>query len=140
MTIARQPTNRKGTVAVVQRGGRLLVIRRSRAVVTPGAYCFPGGGIESGETEQGALVREFREDLGVDIIPVRRIWESVTSWGVMLAWWQAELPLAPPLTPNPAEVESVHWIFRDELPTLAGLLESNRHFLDALARGEIELR
>ena len=73
MTIPDDP-GRRGVVGVVVRDGRMLVIRRSRSVVAPLVYCFPGGGIEAGESEEEALVREFREEIGVTIRPVRRLW------------------------------------------------------------------
>lgn len=137
---ASQPSaNRRGAVAVIQHDDRLLVIRRSQQVVAPGAYCFPGGAIEQGESEQAALVRELREELNVDVLPVRRVWQSVTPWQVELAWWLARL--APGGTPRaaPAEVESFHWHTLEEMAALPELLESNRQFLAALARGEISL-
>jgi (d)CTP diphosphatase len=108
-------------------------------VVAPRAYCFPGGAIEPGESEENALVREICEELGASIRPIRRIWQSVTPWDVALAWWHGELDTAQAITPNPAEVESVHWLTPDQMTGLSGLLESNHDFLDALAAGEIEL-
>lgn len=133
------PVNRRGAVAVIRNSDRLLVIRRSQHVVAPGAYCFPGGGIEAGETVEMALVRELREELNVDILPVRSIWRSVTPWQVHLDWWLARLAPDAELHPAPAEVESFHWYTIDELSRLPDLLESNRQFLAALARGEIHL-
>ena len=82
---------RRGVVGVVVRDGRMLVIRRSRSVVAPLVYCFPGGGIEAGESEEEALVREFREEVGVAVRPVRRLWQCVTAWKVDLAWWLVEM-------------------------------------------------
>ncbi len=133
----RVTNTRRGAVAVVVRGGRLLVIRRSVHVEAPRTYCFPGGAIEPGETEQQALIREIREELGATVHPIRRVWQSVAPWDVALAWWQCELGERPPLVPNPKEVESIHWMTPDEMAGLAGLLESNHQFLDALAAGEI---
>ena len=131
--------SRYGAVAVVARRGWLLVIRRSRSVIAPGAFCFPGGGIETGETEQEALVREIREELDAEIRPVRRIWQSVTPWQVHLVWWFCQLADDAQLVPNPAEVESIHWYTPAEMAQLPGLLTSNRQFLEMLASGEIEL-
>ncbi len=132
-------TVRRGAVAVIVRRGRFLVIRRSRHVVAPGAYCFPGGAIEPGESEEDALAREMGEELGATIRPIRRVWQSVTPWDVALVWWHSELDTNQTITPNPAEVESVHWLTPDEMTGLSGLLESNHAFLDALAAGKIEL-
>ena len=129
----------RGSVAVVVRGGRLLVIRRSRLVVAPRAFCFPGGAIEGEESEEEALVREIREELGVTVLPQRRIWQSVTPWRVHLSWWLSHLPPDARLAPNPAEVESVHWYTPEEMARLPDLLESNRDFLHALASGGVDL-
>ena len=126
-------------MAVVPRDGRMLVIRRARTVVAPLVYCFPGGGIEGDETEEEALVREFREEVGVLVRPVRRLWHCVTSWKVDLAWWLADLdPDAMPVG-NPREVESIHWLTVAEMAGLPDLLESNRELLRLVERGEIDL-
>jgi 8-oxo-dGTP diphosphatase len=134
-----QTPHRKGAVAVIVREGALLVIRRSAVVVAPRAFCFPGGGIEAGETEAQALVREIREELGALVRPVRRVWRSVTPWNVELAWWLADLPRQAALVPDPAEVESVQWCTPNEMQALPELLASNRDFLRALAAGKINL-
>ena len=128
--------SRRGVVAVIVREGRFLVIRRSLTVEAPGAYCFPGGAIEPGESEEQALVREIQEELGVAVLPLRRLWVSQTSWQVDLAWWLAEYPLDAVLQLNPAEVALAAWHTPDELAALEGVLESNLAFLAALARGD----
>src|SRR5205823_10191297 len=128
---------RRGVVAVVNRDRQLLVIRRSSQVVAPRALCFPGGGIEPGESEAEALVREIQEELGSAIRPIRRLWQSITPWQVELSWWLADLDPAIVLAPNPAEVESIHWIDPAELLDHPELLASNCEFLRAVVRGEI---
>jgi 8-oxo-dGTP diphosphatase len=133
------PPIRYGVVAVVADGARLLVIRRSRHVLAPGAICFPGGGIELGETEPEALIREIREELDVSLMPTRCLWRSVTPWRVSLAWWLGQLPPDAVLRPNPAEVESVYWLTPAELLELPDLLSGNREFIAAMDRGEIAL-
>ena len=130
---------RRGVVAVIVRSGRFLVIRRSRRIEAAGAYCFPGGGIEEGESEVDALCREICEELGVRVAPVRRIWRSVTSWRVALDWWSATIENNAAMVPYAPEVESYHWLTAAEMRDLPALLESNRHFLDALDRGEFSL-
>jgi hypothetical protein len=50
-----------------------------------------------------------------------------------------ELDASGSIVANPAEVESVHWLRPDELLQHPELLSSNREFLEAVLRGEIEL-
>lgn len=124
---------------MVSRAGQLLVIRRSRDVVAPRTFCFPGGGIEAGESEPEALVCEFFEELGSAIEPQCCLWRSLTPWNVDLAWWSAKCDATQPLKPNPAEVESVHWFSPAEMLELPELLASNRSFLERIIGGEIRL-
>lgn len=133
------PIRRYGVVAVILRAERFLVIRRSQQVAAPGKYCFPGGGIETGETESVALERELLEELNVPIVPQHCLWQSVTPWRVALSWWLAELPAGLEPTPTPAEVESIHWLTAAEMAALPELLESNHHFLAAWRDGVIRL-
>ena len=79
-----EPAPRRGVIAVIVRDERFLVIRRSQHVVAPRAFCFPGGAIEGLESEPQALVRELREELGVDVTPRERLWASVTPWRVAI--------------------------------------------------------
>jgi 8-oxo-dGTP pyrophosphatase MutT (NUDIX family) len=121
------------------RGPQLLVIRRSQFVRAPGAYCFPGGGIETGEDEPTALLRELREELSAEGRAVRRLYENQTPSGLSLAWWLTALEPDSPLIPNPREVESWHWLTQAEIRKLPGLLVTNRQFLDACDRAEFVL-
>ncbi len=139
MSHRRNTVQRRGAVAVIVRKDRLLVIRRSQQVVAPGAFCFPGGAIEAGESETDALQRELQEEISAAVRPIQRIWQSTTPWNVRLAWWTAELLPDSAIKPVPAEVESVHWLTVAEMRALGDLLESNRHFLDAVHRGEVRL-
>jgi 8-oxo-dGTP diphosphatase len=131
---------RRGVVAVIVRGETLLVIRRAQGIAAPGKFCFPGGGIEQGESEEQALVRELREELSASVQPARRLWQSVTPWGVELAWWLAELDEQAPLVANPAEVAAIHWLSIAEMQALEELLESNREFLRQIHARAIEIR
>lgn len=139
MNFPPTPIERRGVAAVVIRAERLLVIRRAAGVAAPGRLCFPGGGVEPGESEAEAVRREFREELGEEARPVRRLWTSVTAWRVELAWWTARLDPAAVLRPNPAEVAEVLWLTAGELAACDELLSSNRDFLHAWADGRFDL-
>ena len=47
--------------------GRLLLTRNSDLSDFPGLWSFPGGGVEQGEHPDDAVVREFREETGLDV-------------------------------------------------------------------------
>ncbi len=49
------------------RKGRVLLARRPLSGTLPGLWELPGGKVEAGETPEEALIREFREELGVAI-------------------------------------------------------------------------
>jgi 8-oxo-dGTP diphosphatase len=129
-----------GVAAVVYRDGKFLLIRRSQQVRSPGKFCFPGGSIEPGETEEQAVVREFAEELNATVAPVRRLWQSVTVTKVSLAWWLVEVAGDQAFIPNPLEVESVHWLSAEEALALPELLASNRDFYEALGRGSFAVQ
>ncbi len=131
------PVVRRGAVAIIVREARCLMIRRAEGIAAPGAYCFPGGGIEDGETEAQAVRRELLEELNVEVEPLRRVWESITPWGVHLAWWTARMAETAEPIASPAEVAEVLWRDWTEMRSLPGLLASNLAFLDALERGDI---
>lgn len=133
------PPDRRAVVAVIRRGESFLVIKRSQQVIAPGAFCFPGGGLEGSETCEMAIRRELREEIGVECRPIREVWRGRTPWNVDLAWWLVELSEGAELTANEAEVASTHWVTLEEMLTLEPLLESNRDFYAAWRRGEVEL-
>jgi 8-oxo-dGTP diphosphatase len=128
---------KNGVVAVISQEGKLLLIRRAEHVAAPGKYCFPGGAIEVGETEEAALIRELREELGVDVEPIRRLWESITPWGVHLTWWKARLASEARFKPDPNEVAEVFWMTPADVFATSELLDSNRQFMERVLSGEI---
>jgi len=66
--------------AAVVRGGRVLVVRRAPGQKLEGKWEFPGGKVEPGETDQAALEREMREELGVAGRTEEFVGESVFSY------------------------------------------------------------
>jgi 8-oxo-dGTP pyrophosphatase MutT (NUDIX family) len=136
---SRTSVRPRGVVAVIFRQQRLLIIRRAMSVAAPGTLCLPGGGIESGESEAEALVREMQEELAIAVEPLRRCWHSVTPLGTHLAWWLADLAHDVVPVANPHEVAEVHWMTRDEIRSAVDMLPSLPMFIDAWERGEVDL-
>jgi 8-oxo-dGTP diphosphatase len=53
--------------ALVDADGRLLLARRPEGKKMAGLWEFPGGKLHAGETPEAALIRELREELGIDV-------------------------------------------------------------------------
>ena len=54
--------------AVMERGDRRLLIgQRRRQDSSPLKWEFPGGKVRDGETPEAALIRELKEELGIDV-------------------------------------------------------------------------
>lgn len=60
--------------ALLCEGERILITKRRADQPLPLQWEFPGGKIEPGEDPAGALARELREEIGVEV-EVGRIWE-----------------------------------------------------------------
>ncbi|GGS16036.1 DNA mismatch repair protein MutT [Streptomyces humidus] len=121
--------------------GRLLAARRSAPPELAGRWELPGGKVEPGEGPEAALVRELREELGVEaetVEPVPGEWPLRPPY--VLQVWTARLrpgSAAPePLQDHdalrwlaPDEVWDVDWLDQD-VPavraTLAGLASGAR--------------
>ena len=69
MADAKQSLPIAAALAVVLRGERLLLVRRSHRP-DAGRWGFPGGKIEPGETVIAAALRELAEETGVSAEPV----------------------------------------------------------------------
>lgn len=54
-------------VALVDSDGRVLLAQRPAGKTLAGMWEFPGGKVEPGETPELALIRELKEELGIDV-------------------------------------------------------------------------
>ena len=52
--------------ALVDADGRVLIAQRPQGKQLAGLWEFPGGKLETGESPEDALVRELREELGIE--------------------------------------------------------------------------
>ncbi len=115
---------------------RYLVQRRppggSRALL----WEFPGGKVEQGESDAQALVREGREELGVELSVGSRLWSAAHDYEdlqVNLALYDARIVSG---TPRPLRASELKYLAAGELQQLP-FCEADVPLLDALASGRV---
>ncbi|HEY6739451.1 MAG TPA: NUDIX hydrolase [Actinopolymorphaceae bacterium] len=117
-------------VALVRREDRFLIIQRAPNVSSGGYWAPLSGRIEPGESQQEALVREIREEIGVGSTPEAKVWECETDDGrYLLHWWAAELHDTD-LRLDPAEVSDAKWVTADEFLMIERTFEGDRRFFE----------
>ena len=66
-TFSDRPLVLVAAAALVDTDNRVLIARRPEGKTMAGLWEFPGGKVQDGETPEQALVRELREELGIDV-------------------------------------------------------------------------
>lgn len=128
-------SEQEAIVAVLRRGDRVLVIRRGPRAMWPGYWAPLSGRVEPGETQDQALIREVREEVGLRVSPLSKVWESRTDDGrIRLHWWTAE---AGPddVIMDPGEVSDARWVTAEEFLTMAPIFTGDREFFERVLPG-----
>ncbi|MFD8917220.1 (deoxy)nucleoside triphosphate pyrophosphohydrolase [Streptomyces sp. NPDC059569] len=126
-------TDRVVVAGAVYDRGRLLAARRSAPPELAGRWELPGGKLEPGEGPEQALVRELREELGVESEPVERIpGEWPLKPGYVLRVWMARLLSG---EPRPLEDhDELRWLGPDEIHTVDWLDQDRPAVAEAARR------
>jgi 8-oxo-dGTP diphosphatase len=66
--------------ALILNKGKYLITQRKAKAVFPLFWEFPGGKVEKGETDEDALKREIREEMGVEIEIQAPLYEKFFSY------------------------------------------------------------
>ena len=108
---------RKLVVAGLILGEREVLITQRRAdQALPLQWEFPGGKVEPGEAPVAALVRELREEIGVEVA-VGRIWDVLfhpyPAFDLVMLVYACRITAG---EPRAVEVADLRWVRPDELP------------------------
>ncbi len=104
--------------AIIEKDGKILVAKRRISQSQGGFWEFPGGKINGQETPEQAVIREIREELGIEILVEKKLDPVSYSYPgkeVLLIPFIAGIISG---TPFPHEHDAIDWITRagsDEL-------------------------
>jgi len=103
------------SAALIFRADQLLITQRHAAAHLGGLWEFPGGKREAGETFEQCLIREIREELGVEI-SVGELFEAIAhdypEKSVHLKFFNCRLLAG---EPQPLDCAAVKWVDQTEL-------------------------
>ena len=60
------------SIAIIRHKNQVLLGWRDENLHQGGCYEFAGGKLEAGETPEQALIREIQEEVGIDVMPIKR--------------------------------------------------------------------
>lgn len=95
--------------------------RRPDKAANPDVWDLPGGLIEAGESELGALARELQEELGVQIAPdsvshLCRLIAGPADGPALLSAWLVRDWQGTPANVAPEEHDGMGWFGLEDLP------------------------
>ncbi|MCA9675886.1 MAG: (deoxy)nucleoside triphosphate pyrophosphohydrolase [Kofleriaceae bacterium] len=101
--------------AVIERDGRYLITQRNAGAVLPLLWEFPGGRVETDETEEHALQREVQGRIGVEVVIGDKLGDHVHEYAhydVVMTMYACSL--AEGVHPYPATVNDLRWVTSKE--------------------------
>lgn len=119
--------------ALVDGADRVLIAERPAGRHMAGRWEFPGGKVAPGESEEAALRRELREELGVEVLdarPMMRLTHRYPDRDVELSMWMVGCYRG---EPQPLDGQRLKWVARARLGG-EDILEADRPFVDALVQ------
>lgn len=118
----------EAVVAVITKGKTILLIERAPTLRGGGYWAPVSGEVEPGESQEAAVVREVKEEVGLTVRPVRKVWENMSTRGTfILHWWLADY-VGGELVLEKREVSDARWLTADEICGLDTTFEGDREF------------
>lgn len=136
---------RVGRGALVDDENRVLLVQRRFDGGNGGMWEIPGGQIEPGEDEAQAVMREFREETGLDIVPAspfftaeKRQLRDTPRSGLYIVRCAVAQHVGGELHINSSEVNDARWIDYQQALRLPDITQASRNGLDILGRHALQ--
>jgi 8-oxo-dGTP diphosphatase len=126
-----KPRLRVVAAALFDAANRVLIAERPAGKHMAGWWEFPGGKVADGESDHEALVRELREELGVEARPIAAIMTLTHDYPdriVDLVLWRATVEQG---EPRGLDGQQLKWVDCESLGE-ERLLPADRPFIAAL--------
>ena len=124
---------RDAVAVVLKRGEKYLLIRRAKHGTAEDYWCPITGAVEQDETQEQAVKREAKEELGIGVRPLHKIWECLTDdKEYILHWWHAFLE-DDAVAINPDEVKEYRWLTYEQMLNLEKMFDADRRFFKTIA-------
>lgn len=121
-----QANRRHAVVAIIRKTDRFLFVKRSGYIeAASGYWCPVSGRIEEDETQEAALNREVREEVGLEVTAVKKVAEIPSHDGQFtLHFWTTDV-VAGEARINSHEVAELRWVTLTELKQLQPTFEED---------------
>ena len=98
--------------ALVDADGRVLIAQRPQGKQLAGLWEFPGGKVEKGETPEECLIRELREELGIEtqaacLAPLTFASHSYDDFHLLMPLYVCRRFTG---IPEPKEAQALKWV------------------------------
>ncbi|HEX9808941.1 MAG TPA: 8-oxo-dGTP diphosphatase MutT [Alphaproteobacteria bacterium] len=115
-----RPVTVVAAVVLIDGDGRVLIARRPEGKPMAGLWEFPGGKLGEGETPEAALVRELREELGIEVCetclsPLTFASHAYGDFHLLMPLYQCRVWKG---VPTPREGQEIRWVHPERLAAL----------------------
>lgn len=126
----------QAVVAILQREGAFLLVKRSDYNKTASGYWCPvSGRVEPGETQEEAVRREVMEEVGLEVEAVEKVAEIGSADDrFALHFWRTKI-LGGEAHIASDEATALQWFTLDELKELQPTFEEDIEILERVAQG-----
>jgi NAD+ diphosphatase len=119
-------------IVVVRDGDRVLLARKS--IWAPGRYALVAGFVDNGESLEGCVAREVKEEVGVDVKDITYVGSQNWPFPSQLMVGFVATYAGGEITVDPEELEDARWFPCSSLPSLPSRHSISRFLIDNFAR------